>query len=102
MRQFDLLENPSTFSRANAPYFVVLQSHHLENLDSVVVAPVLRDAARSMTALDVNVEVAGEPLVVALGEIFAMDRALLKAAVGSLAGHEDQLRRAVERLFSGF
>ncbi|MBL8770772.1 MAG: CcdB family protein [Phenylobacterium sp.] len=102
MRQFDVVDNPSERSRAHAPYFVVLQSHHLHQLDSVVVAPVLRDAARTMSALDLEVDLLGERLVIALGEVFSLERAGLKGTRGSLAGHEDAIRRGLDRLFTGF
>ncbi len=102
MRQFDLVENPSERSRAHAPLFAILQSHHLQNLDSVVVAPLLRDAARSMSALDIDVEVAGEPLVLALGELFGIERSLPKTPTASAAGYEDAIRRGLDRLFTGF
>ncbi|HKP78478.1 MAG TPA: CcdB family protein [Phenylobacterium sp.] len=75
MRQFDVVENPSERSRPHAPYFVVLQSHHLEPLDSVVVAPLLRDAKRSMSSLDLDMEVMGERLVLAVGELSASNAA---------------------------
>jgi toxin CcdB len=102
VRQFDLIDNPSQTSRAHAPYFLVLQSHHLQNLDSVVVAPVLRDAQRTMTALDLKVDVFGEPVVIALGELFSIERSLLKPSRGSLAEHEDPIRRGLDRLLTGF
>ena len=102
MRQFDLIPNPSERSRAYAPYFVVLQSHHLEVLDSVVVEPVLRDAARQMTSLDIAIEVRGETMVVALGEIFALERNLVRSSTGSISEHEDAMRRGLERLLGGF
>jgi hypothetical protein len=102
VRQFDLVDNPSQRSRANAPYFVILQSHHLQDLDSVVVAPLLRDAVRALSALDFEIDVAGEPLIVAMGELFSIERSLLRPAIGSAAEHEDQLRRGFDRLFTGF
>ncbi|WP_374571769.1 CcdB family protein [Phenylobacterium sp.] len=48
MRQFDVYANPSKVSVRFAPYLVVLQSHHLQGLDSVIVAPILRDAERAL------------------------------------------------------
>nr|QQZ49533.1 CcdB family protein [Phenylobacterium glaciei] len=39
MRQFDVYPNPSTRSRAKAPYVVVVQSHHLVAAPTVLVAP---------------------------------------------------------------
>jgi hypothetical protein len=55
-----------------------------------------------MTNLDFEIEFGGEPLVVALGEIFALERTLAKSSAGSIAEHEDALRRGLERLFGGF
>jgi toxin CcdB len=102
LRQFDLVANPSIRSRAHAPYFVILQSHHLEALETVIVAPVVRDAQRSDAALDVAIEVDGERLVITMAELFSMERELLARAIGSVAVHEDQIRRALERVFTGF
>jgi toxin CcdB len=102
VRQFDLVENPSERSRSHAPYFIVLQSHHLQPLDSVVVAPLLRDARRAMSALDLEVEVSGERLVMALGELFSLERSLLKTVHASAADLEEAVRRGLERLFTGF
>jgi len=102
VRQFDLVENPSERSRSVAPYLLVLQSHLLERADSVIVAPVVRDAARPFSRLDVTVEVDGRSLTVTLLELFSIERGLLKTVRGSLAEHEDQIRRGLERLFTGF
>lgn len=55
-----------------------------------------------MSILDVEIEVAGEKLIVALGEIFSVEPALLKTPVGSAANYEDLLRRGFDRLFTGF
>lgn len=102
MRQFDLVDNPSERTRAVAPYLLVLQFHLLDKIDSVLVAPVVRDAERPFPGIDLSVEIGGEPLTVTLVELFSMERSLLKAARGSLAEHEDQIRRGLERLFTGF
>lgn len=102
MRQFDVLENPNEGSRSYAPYLVVLQSHHLAPLDTVFVAPMVRDARRMLSPLDVAVSVRGEELAVAVAEAAGVRRSGFSPAVGSLLSHEDQIRRAFERLMSGF
>ncbi|MBL8556059.1 MAG: CcdB family protein [Phenylobacterium sp.] len=102
MRQFDLIENSSDRSRAHAPYFVLIQSHLFDPLESVVVAPVVRDAKRKMTGLDLAVEIEGEALVLSVGELFSIDRRLLRKVRGSVLEHEDAIRRALDRLFFGF
>jgi toxin CcdB len=102
VRQFDLIDNPSERTRAIAPYLLVLQSHLLQRLDTVIVAPVVRDAMRPLTSIDLSIEFGGEVLNVTLVELFSIEQSLLKTVRGSLAEHEDQLRRGLERLFTGF
>ncbi|MET0272401.1 MAG: CcdB family protein [Phenylobacterium sp.] len=96
------MANPSAQSRETAPYFVILQSHHVRGLDSLVVAPLVRDASRLMSDLDLEVEVEGERLVIVLGELFSIERVLLKKGRHSVADHEDAIRRALDRVFTGF
>lgn len=102
MRQFDVFENPSEASRGYAPYLVVLQSHHLHLIDTVIVAPLILDAARPLTQIDVPVAVNGKALIAAMSELANMPEKLLRAAVASLSPAEDDLRRALDRLFTGF
>lgn len=100
MRQFDVYRNPS--AAAHAPFLVVLQSHYLEGVGSVVVAPAVRDARRLMSEVEVPFEFDGEALAITVAELAAVDRSYLTQAVGSAAQHEDALRRALDRLFTGF
>ena len=102
MRQFDLTPNPSSRSRDHAPYFLILQSHYLQTIDSVVVAPVIRDARRQIFEVDVAIAFEGEPLVVALGELFSIERKLLRPPAGSARSSEDDIRRGLSRVFTGF
>jgi hypothetical protein len=48
LRQFDVFENPNVRSRAIAPLIVILQSHLLADLPTIVVAPLLRAADRPL------------------------------------------------------
>jgi toxin CcdB len=102
LRQFDVVENPSVRSRRVAPYFVVLQSHYLEPLDSVIVAPAVRDASRAMTVLDLTIEIEGETLVLTIGELFSIERDQLGTVRANLSEREEAIRRALERAFTGF
>lgn len=102
MRQFDLIENPSERSREHAPYFVILQSHYLTPLDSVVVAPVVRDSMRAVSSLDLSVEHDGENLILSIGELFSIERTMLRVVAGSMAHIEHEIRRALDRVFTGF
>lgn len=102
MRQFDVLVNPARGEHAWAPYMVVLQSHYLEPLETVVVAPLIDDAARPVTAVDVPVAFSGRELVIAVGELRGSALNGHRRAIGSLSDREDDIRRALEKLFSGF
>lgn len=103
IRQFDLFANPSPRSRDEAPYVVVLQSHHAGDLPTIVVAPVYRrETFEVLTKLSVAVESRGHSLVVSIPELVAINIALLHRRSGSLAEHEDAIRRALDRLFTGF
>jgi len=103
LRQFDVIANPSPRSRAIAPWVVVLQSHHLAAMPTAVVAPLLgfqEEAAYSDTS--VVVEFLGERHIVSVAELAAIDARRLPRPAGSLLSEEPAIRRALERLFTGF
>lgn len=102
MRQFDVLVNPAHGEHGWAPYMVVLQSHYLEPVETTVVAPLIDDADRPVTAVDLPVAFKGRELVVAVGELRGSALSGHRRAIGTLADHEDDFRRALDRLFSGF
>jgi toxin CcdB len=99
VKQFDVLRNPSETSRGFAPFIVSLQSHHLV-LDTVLVAPLVND--KRVTSIEIGVTVEGQSLVLALTEMGSIRVALLSDAIGDLAAYEDDIRRALDRLFTGF
>lgn len=103
MRQFDVFPNPSERSRAAAPYVVVLQSHFLAAVPTTIVAPLLIDDDRSAYS-DASVKLAfnGERYVLSVPEIAGIEPSRLKGCVGNFTAHEDAIRRAIDRLFTGF
>lgn len=84
------------------PYLVVLSSHLLTDFDDVVVAPLVNDAERAVAELEIAVEVDGQRLVLVVSELSSLTRRSLKRRAGSLARHEFEIRRALDRLFTGF
>ena len=102
MRQFDAYLNPSPTSQDIAPFLVVLSSHHLRNLTDVIVAPAIADATRVVGEVELEVEINGRPLVLVLSDLFSVSLSQLRKSAGSLAAHEDAIRRGLERLFTGF
>jgi toxin CcdB len=102
LRQFDVLPNPNVASRRYAPFVAVLQSHHLDPIDTVVLAPLVNDAERPVSSLEISVNLSGEPLVLVIAELAGVRREGLGKPVGSLRPWEDEIRRAFERLLTGF
>jgi toxin CcdB len=103
IRQFDVFANPSLRSRDEAPYVVVLQSHHAGDLPSAVVAPLYRaEAFDVLTKLSVEVRCDDLDLVVSIPELGAISTAMLHRKINNLAAYEDDIPRAVDRLFTGF
>jgi len=102
LRQFDAYQNPSAEARSLAPYLVVISSHHLRGLSEVIVAPAVKNATRLVCELEIEVEIQGEPLALLISELFSLTATTLRRRACSLAQHEDAIRRALERLFTGF
>ncbi|MBI1685274.1 CcdB family protein [Caulobacter hibisci] len=103
IRQFDVFPNPSIRTCAAAPYVVVLQSHHAGDLPTAVVAPLyLPQSALPLSELSAKVEIHGQALLVFIPELVGVSTTLLRERVASLAVHEDAIRRALDRLFTGF
>jgi len=102
VRQFDVLSNPNRREQPWAPYMVVLQSHFLETIETTIVAPLIEDMDRRLNAVEVGVDFEGRPFVLAVSELKSTALATSARRVGSLAEHEDDIRRGLEKLFTGF
>jgi len=102
VRQFDVVENPDPETRRYSPFLVVLQSHHLDPIETIFLAPLVNDAARPVSPVDIPLEFNGHRLVMAIGEAAGVPRSGLGRALGSAKEHEDAIRRAFERLLGGF
>lgn len=103
MRQFDVLANTDARSAAWAPYLVVLQHDLLDELDTVVVAPlVLSDRApRPVRGLNPVIEFSGRSLQVSTQELAGVSRRHLGEVVGTLEGRREDLIHALDLLFTG-
>jgi toxin CcdB len=103
IRQYDVFDNQSAITRAKVPYVVVLQSHLFEALPTLVIAPMMRlDQSVHGGKILVEVNFADERLVVNTAFLTNIERLRLGRSRGSLAAYEDDIRRAVDRLFTGF
>lgn len=99
MRQYDVYVAPGAAARIT-PYVVVLTSHYMQ-LRAVLVAPML-PAPSAVENAEVMVRYEGEDFALSLLDMAAVEPRVLKDRVGTLSDQEDVIRRAVDRLFTGF
>ena len=103
MRQFDVYTNPSERSREIIPFVLVLQSHLLSDLPTVVVAPMLlAEGRQTYTQISAVIRFQERNYVVSVAELAAIEVRVLGKVVGNLTDSEDLVRRALDRLFTGF
>ena len=103
MRQFDVFPNPSPRSRAAAPFIALMQSHFVDEMPSALIAPLIRERqSGDFTRVSVSVKLNDEALHLSLAEMAPIARSDLKRSVGDLKPYEDDIRRALDRLFTGF
>lgn len=99
MRQYDVYLAPGAAAQIT-PYVVVLTSHYMR-LRAVLVAPMLA-AFSAVESAELMVRYEGAEFTLSLLDMAAVEPRALKHCVGSLADQEDAIRRAVDRLFTGF
>ena len=103
MRQFDVFPNPSARSREVAPFVAIISSHFVDRMATVLVAPMVRmPPAERLSKVMVEVAFSGETLMLSLPELAPIPRGLLGHLAGDLRAYEDEIRRALDRLFTGF
>lgn len=102
MRQFDVYENPVASMREARPYMVVLSSHLLPDLTAVLVAPLIEVRAASLPELSLPIDFGGKTYVLVTLDMAAIASRSLSRKAGDLIDHEYDIRRALDRLFTGF
>ncbi|HJV40860.1 CcdB family protein [Caulobacter sp.] len=102
MRQFDLYENPVSAMREAVPLVVVLSSHHATGLTEAIVAPVLRGRTLPVSAFEIPLNRDEDILLISMTGMTAVRETDLRHRVGSAIAYEDAIRRALDRLFTGF
>lgn len=103
MRQFDVFPNPSPRSRIAAPYIVLMQSHFVDDMPTALIAPLIREPrSGDFTRVSIAARLNDDILYLSLAEMAPVIRSDLKRSVGDLKPYEDDIRRALDRLFTGF
>lgn len=88
--------------RPAVPFVVVLSSYLATGLAEAIVAPVLKGRTTPVSAFEVSLERDGDARLVSVTGMVAIRQTDLRRRVGSAVEHEDAIRRALDRLFTGF
>lgn len=103
IRQFDVFLHPTAALSQRTPFLIVLQSHYVNGLETKVVAPLHAAALNEkLPGLSVEMTINGIDVVLVVSELAHLPGGRLRQRVGSLLAHEDDMRRALDRLFTGF
>ena len=82
---------------------MVIQSHLYDEGPTLLVAPLFRmSPAAVLTKVTIQVWHAEVSYILMLSELGAISRRGAGPVRGSLLAHEDDIRRALDRLFTGF
>jgi toxin CcdB len=88
--------------RSRDQHVLVLQSHLLEGVDTVLVAPLLSAPKPESAGLAVTLSVGGREFHAALNQMAAIPAQVIGAEVARADALEDEIRRGLDRLFTGF
>ncbi|ATQ42309.1 CcdB family protein [Caulobacter mirabilis] len=101
-RQFDIIRNPDGARRSIVPYILVLQSHYAP-MATTIVAPIRRKThAEGHAEIEVPISVQNEDCAVMVAELAHLPSRMLGRSIDNLSRQEDDIRRALDRLFTGF
>ena len=102
-RQFDIFENPSDRLRNQIPFVPVIQSHFLDALRTTIVAPMFRvEIMPPERGVILPVTFQDEPFALNVALLANIETRLLRLPLGSLLGYELEIRRAIDRVLTGF
>src|SRR5215212_3332858 len=104
MQQFDMprLREPGD-DRLSNTLVVILQHRHARDVDTVIVAPVVPGSSLpSLERIRPPVNFEGNPYVVVVDRLAAVERHSVVPRVRALEPHLYDLIRAIDTLFTGF
>jgi toxin CcdB len=101
-KQFDIVKNKLSESKAQFPYFLVLQHDFLSELKGVVVVPLrLAVEGARQEKLAPEIELDGKTHVVLMPSLASIQRKLLGATVTNIESRREDIIRAYDIIVSG-
>ena len=104
VRRFDVFRNPSLASTKNIPYFLVVQSDLLDEMDTCVVVPLAKAQAAKRAAserLNPGFQIDGADVVQLTQLLAAVPMKSLRKYITNLETQRDAIVRALDLLFDG-
>ena len=102
--RFDVFANPDGVERKRIPFFLDVQSDHIQDLQTRVVVPLWRSDVLSdrLENLHPEFEVAGLRVVMDTPALGSVPTKVLRKAVTNLASHQLTIQDAIDSLFGGY
>jgi toxin CcdB len=101
-RQFDVFLNPDRSNAEDHPYLIVLQSNRLSDLDTCVVAPLLRaKTIKLFERLLPEVLIDGVKFKIAIPDLGAFPPHLISAPIANLESERYRIVAAIDLVFTG-
>ncbi len=102
IRQFDVVANPDPLDAEHRPYLINLQSDLISGLTSTVVAPLVpRSQLKGARRLNPVVTIEDREFWLAIHELFAIDRRMIKGTITNLERDRDAIIAALDLVFTG-
>jgi toxin CcdB len=102
VRQYDICRNLNMASRKEAPFLIVLQADLLEDLRTVVIAPVrVETLATKISKLIPAAIVKGKPYRFSMPELTGILRKYLGEVVANVVNQHYEFVAAIDLIFTG-
>jgi toxin CcdB len=104
LTQYDVVKNPSDNSAKRFPFLLILQTDFLNEIDTVIVAPLRLSEKSPPPRLRLNpvLDIQGRSYQLMPELMTSMQRLHLKKHICSVAPARDEIRAAIDFLFVGF
>jgi toxin CcdB len=104
MARFDVYANQDAEERAAVPYFLDVQSNHLDLIDTRVVVPLHAVSCFTVHVRGLNpvLNVSGRDVVMNTAAIGSVPAEALRRAVGNVADQQFAIQDALDTLFGAY
>lgn len=104
MARFDVYTNPDSAERKLIPFYLDVQSDHVQGIQTRIVVPLWKSGLLSAPVENLNpeFEVAGQRVVMDTPALGAAPTAVLRRVAGNLTSHQLTIQDALDTLFGSY